>query len=131
MAARTAAEDAANARRRLFSVQLFVSAVDSALCETAHREHFITVWTQCLLDLSAAFDTIDHSILLTRLSSWFGIHGSVLNWFKSYLSSRSSRVRCNNTFSSLITRGATSAAVDVQMLLRPALLPRDIRRAND
>ena len=33
----------------------------------------------CMLDLSAAFDTIDHSILLERLSSWFAINGSALS----------------------------------------------------
>ena len=57
----------------------------------------------CLLDLSAAFDTIDHNILITRLSSWFGIHGSVLSWFKSYLSSRSFCVKYDNNLSSFHT----------------------------
>jgi len=49
----------------------------------------------CLLDLRAVFDTIDHNILTTRLSSWFGIHRSVLSWFNFYLSSRSFRVKCD------------------------------------
>ena len=57
----------------------------------------------CLLDLSAAFDTIDHDILITRLSSWFGIHGSVLSWFKLYLSYRCFRVKCETDLSSWYT----------------------------
>ena len=54
-----------------------------------------------LLDFSAAFDTVDHKILITTLEQQFGITGTVLNWFKSYLEDRSYRVKINNTFSSL------------------------------
>ena len=54
-----------------------------------------------LIDLSAAFDTVDHAILLERLSSRFGIRGSALAWFKSYLDNRTQFVDIEGTSSAL------------------------------
>jgi Reverse transcriptase (RNA-dependent DNA polymerase) len=52
-------------------------------------------------DLSAAFNTIDQSILLKLLFAWFGITFTALHWMKSYLLNRSFYVNIGNTKSSL------------------------------
>ena len=41
-----------------------------------------------MLDLSAAFDNVDHNILIKRLSECYGIFGTALGWFLSYLVNR-------------------------------------------
>ena len=65
-----------------------------------------------ILGLSAAFDTNDHSMLIiTCLSSWFGVRGSVLNWFKSYLPSQSFRVKCNKIFLSYLLMWCSQGSV--------------------
>ena len=54
-----------------------------------------------LLDLSAAFDTVDHSILLSRLEQRFGVKGKVIQWIKSYLMDREQFVQIENCKSTL------------------------------
>ena len=48
------------------------------------------------LDLKKAFDTVDHNILLKKLSA-YGIRGNILEWFKSYLGNKKQYIFMNNT----------------------------------
>ena len=56
-----------------------------------------------LLDLSAAFDTIDRSMLIKRLPVWYGISVTALNRFSSYLIDRYQRVEIYNYFSEALS----------------------------
>ena len=56
-----------------------------------------------LLDHSAAFDTIDHKILVSRLSKRIGVSGTALDWFQSYLEGWTSRVEIAGNLSEPIT----------------------------
>ena len=66
-----------------------------------------------LLDLSAAFDTIDHGKLLSTLHDHIGVADNALRWFASYLRDRSQRTVINGSRSdpSGLTCGAPQGSV--------------------
>ena len=51
------------------------------------------------MDLSAAFDTVDHELLLSILEKEYGISKSALNWYETYLRPRYFKVCANNKYS--------------------------------
>ena len=72
------------------------------------REYSIGIF----IDLSKAFDTINHDILFQKLE-YYGIRGVALNWFKDYLTNRKQYVSYNNACSSLmdITCGVPQGSI--------------------
>ena len=70
------------------------------------------------LDLSAAFDTIDHGVLLTRMETGFGVTGEALKWIRSYLTDRYKSVKVRNSLSakSRLAYGVPQGSVLVRLL---------------
>ena len=76
---------------------LMVRMTDDIIGEMNHKNCIALL----LLDLSAAFDTIDHQVLLDKLFKQYGITGSALSWFASYLKDRTYNVRVRDAKSCL------------------------------
>ncbi len=78
-----------------------------------------------LLDLSAAFDTIDHDILIDRLQNYTGIQGQALRWFRSYLSDHYHFVYLNGEASQLspVKYGVPQGSVQGLLLFSIDMFP--------
>ena len=82
-------EDMQSAYRKFHSTETALLKVQNDILQAIDSEGAAIL---VLLDLSAAFDTIDHKILLTTLENEMGITGSALSWFESYLTDRNQSV---------------------------------------
>ncbi len=78
-----------------------------------------------MLDLTAAFDTLDHAILIERLRDYVGIKGVALKWFSSYLQDRTCLVKIGNHVSSSasITWGVPQGSILGPTLFSLYMLP--------
>ena len=75
--------DLKSAYKRFHSIETALLKIHNDIVDNMDKGK-VTALT--LLDLSAAFNAIDHVILLQRLHRHFGISGTALRWFKSYFS---------------------------------------------
>ena len=78
--------DLQSAYRRNCSTETALLRVRNDILFNMNRQHITLL---VFLDLSAAFDTIDHLALLDLLRDKFGMDGVVSEWFRSYLTDRS------------------------------------------
>ncbi|VDI39690.1 Hypothetical predicted protein, partial [Mytilus galloprovincialis] len=76
------------------------SALLRLVIDILDRMEHQEVTAMIAVDLSAAFDTVDHSILIKVLEYQYGVNGTTLKWIVSYLRPRSCRVNISSTTSS-------------------------------
>ena len=81
----------------------------SDICLSLSRSRDVVL---CILDLRSAFDTLQHEILIQRLTD-IGVRDKALEWFRSYFVDRTSSVKVNNSCSccSLVKYGVPQGSV--------------------
>ena len=92
--------DAQSAYKKQHSTETLLVRIWNDLLVAADEK---TATVVMLLDLSAAFDTVDHDLLLRILKNEIVLRGKVLDWFESFLKGRSQRIRLGSTISEVIT----------------------------
>jgi hypothetical protein len=85
-----------SAYRRNYGVETALCHVSSSILEQLDQGNDVYM---VFIDLSAAFDTINHKLILNTLYYNFGIRGVVLRWINSYLSNRYFEVKMGNSVS--------------------------------
>ncbi len=83
-------------RKNHSTINAVTQFATEALTSLDKKEYLVVIF----LDLSKAFDTIDHNLLLRKLEK-YSIHGHSLSWIESYPSGRKQFVNYNGTKSSL------------------------------
>ena len=80
-----------SAYRAHHSTETAITVVHNNLVRNIDQSGQVSVLD--LLDLSSAFDSVDHNILLDALEKRFGVTGSALDWYRSYLCDRTQTFR--------------------------------------
>ena len=113
-----------SAYRKNHGTQTALLKVTNDILMEMNSQHAVLL---VLLDLSTAFDSVDHSVLLRRLQTSFGISVAPLDWFKSYLSARSQRISITGALSDSlqlnwgVPQGVLSRSLVVDHLLFKAV----------
>ena len=88
-----------SAYRMYHSTETALVKIQADIMAAIDKGHSVAM---IMLDLSSAFDTLDHSILLARLRNMYGIRGAALRWFHSYLSDHRQYVSINGVHSDMV-----------------------------